>query len=1535
VECIEEVPEVDTDDVTVTDNCIAGYEVTHVSDVSDDSHCPAVITRKYRATDACGNTVTCTQKITIHDVTDPEIACPGDVTVECIEEVPVVDTDDVTVTDNCIAGYEVTHVSDVSDDRNCPEVITRKYRATDACGNTVTCTQKITINDVTDPVIACPADVTVECIEEVPEVDTDDVTVTDNCIAGYEVTHVSDVSDDSHCPAVITRKYRATDACGNTVTCTQKITINDVTDPVIACPVDVTVECIEEVPEVDTDDVTVTDNCIASYEVTHVSDVSDDSHCPAVITRKYRATDACGNTVTCTQKITINDVTDPEITCPADVTVECIEEVPVVDTEDVTVTDNCIAGYEVTHVSDISDDNHCPEVITRKYRATDACGNTVTCTQKITINDVTDPEIACPADVTVECIEEVPVVDTDDVTVTDNCVAGYDVTHVSDVSDDRNCPKVITRKYRATDACGNTVTCTQKITINDVTDPVIVCPADVMVECIEEVPEVDTDDVTVTDNCIAGYEVTHVSDVSDDRNCPAVITRKYRATDACGNTVTCTQKITINDITSPVLTCSTEDLMLECDGDYLGAITVWLGEQENAILDLAIDNCDADLEVTNDYQPGSEFMSCDKVEGLKVIFYVSDACENTSTCTAYIYIDDTVPPVITCAPDTTIECGEPLPVSSFEVMDACDGNPFISGPIDSEPMGSNPQVIIRKFFARDDCDNLSSCTQRIFIEDTTGPSITCPESVMLGCEEGLPQEDVEATDCSGIGTMSHTDSAPSGDDCEMVIVRTFVAMDIYGNSSSCTQHIYISDNIPPTLVCQDDVTIGCNEPMPTEIALVEDNCDNEIMVTYVDEMVGDNTACEWTVRRIFSAVDDCDHVVTCVQLITIRDMEPPMISCPQDRTVNCGDEIPDLATATDDCDDHPFVTVVDEQVIPGECGYTLTRMYRTWDDCGNTTSCLQIITVEDNIAPEVICEDLEVNCTEKTCITFDDIEVNSFAAPVIVSSVNMGDITVDIKAWKKGGVLADAALYNTSAPHPNDIDLGTPNILYGGPGFNDEEPFGYTYSNNQGVGNAIIIQTPGSPVPDDYLLSDSLVFTFSEPVFIESFVGVDFELNQVNTGAGIFLYDENGISLGFTPFSATIAENNSLEEIGLRMNRVKKLKVYYGTAVPASGGVARLCFVHVPEPESFDACTEVELMYEETMTVLSDCMTQLERTFDAVDGCGNENNDACTQIITIETDSHQPDIICPADINLNCEELIPDPDPDGVAVTDDCSAEENILVEWVEDVVEGSDCEMVIRRIYRAEDECGNVALCAQFITRTEQVELVAELLLAGPLKTDGTMSTSLRSANLLPNAQPYNVPPYNYAGSEVVIGSLPANMTDWILMTLRDENTMAVVATRAALLLSDGHIVDVDGISPVSFNAPPDEYFVAVHHRNHLDFISDATVDFTSAMGIVDFTTMGDAGMTFVTPPGVYAMIKGDVTKDHLVKYNGSNNDKNAILTVVGILTPNNVVAGYNKADVNMDGLVKYNGSNNDKNAVLSSVGLLTPNNIVQGDFY
>ncbi|MEX2483435.1 MAG: hypothetical protein WED10_02695, partial [Brumimicrobium sp.] len=139
---------------------------------------------------------------------DPE---PVDETVECVSDVPAMT--DLTWNDDC-AGTGTVTGSDVSDNGTCPETITRTWTYTNPCGNSVSVTQIITINDDIDPAGTAPADVAVQCIGDVPAEDINDVTgVSDNCTANPIVTHVGDVSDNGTCPEIITRTYRIEDDC--------------------------------------------------------------------------------------------------------------------------------------------------------------------------------------------------------------------------------------------------------------------------------------------------------------------------------------------------------------------------------------------------------------------------------------------------------------------------------------------------------------------------------------------------------------------------------------------------------------------------------------------------------------------------------------------------------------------------------------------------------------------------------------------------------------------------------------------------------------------------------------------------------------------------------------------------------------------------------------------------------------------------------------------------------------------------------------------------------------------------------------------------------------------------------------------------------------------------------------------------------------------------------------------------------------------------------------------------------------------------
>jgi hypothetical protein len=125
-----------------------------------------------------------------------------------------------------------------------------------------------------------------------------------------------------------------------------------------------------------------------------------------------------------------------------------------------------------------------------------------------------------------------------------------------------------------------------------------------------------------------------------------------------------------------------------------------------------------------------------------------------------------------------------------------------------------------------------------------------------------------------------------------------------------------------------------------------------------------------TIRRTWTVTDAVGQAQTCDQIITVEDITPPDMTCPPDAHFEC-DAIGDFgaATATDDLDLEPTVTYRDT-VIFYRCPYEYTFI-RTWsatDDCGNSASCDQTITIEDSTPPVIICP----NDTTVACDQWDD-----------------------------------------------------------------------------------------------------------------------------------------------------------------------------------------------------------------------------------------------------------------------------------------------------------------------------------------------------------------------------------------------------------------------------------------------------------------------------------------------------------------------------------------------------------------------------------
>ena len=206
-------------------------------------------------------------------------------------------------------------------------------------------------------------------------------------------------------------------------------------------------------------------------------------------------------------------------------------------------------------------------------------------------------------------------------------------------------------------------------------------------------------------------------------------------------------------------------------------------------------------------------------------------------------------------------------------------------------------------------------------------------------------------------------------------------------------------------------------------------------------------------------------------------------------------------------------------------------------------------------------------------------------------------------------------------------------------------------------------------------------------------------------------------------------------------------------------------------------------------------------------------------------------------------------------------------------------------------------------------VELKA--LLEGPF--NGTdMNTTLNDDGNLPLSQPFNVAPWNYAGTESVVSIPDSNIVDWVLLETRNSNDPAsanesTVSSRfAAFIKNDGTIVGLDGTSTFPFNTNSNSTgFVAVYHRNHLGILSGQALSATGGIYTYDFTTSADKAYNSGQKDlggGTFGMYAGNANGDTEIGIS----DKTTWQGQTG-------TAGYNSADLDMNGQV----TNQDKNDV------------------
>lgn len=580
--------------------------------------------------------------------------------------------------------------------------------ATDTSNNTSSCSFTITVNDTISPLIVCPADGIVAndsgvCEAVIYYTDSLAATGTDNC-SGLPTIRYSPAAGSTLPLGTTAVQATATDISGNTASCMFNITVNDTTAPLIICPANITTNNDSGLcSAVVNFSPTSSDNCSSAQ--TSGSAASGTAFPVGTTTVVSTATDAAGNSSQCSFTITVNDTTLPVLSCPGNVTVNTLTGScrGIATFTGATVIDNC-SGVGPISYNRVSGDTFSIGITTITCSATDAYGNTDSCTFDVIVIDNEEPVISCPANITVandsgacEAAVTYP-----HATAIDNCSIPNPPT-CSPVSGSTFPVGTSTVTCVVADLPGNMDTCTFEIIVNDTTPPTVTCPADIITDNDSALcSAVVSFSPTSSDNCFSTQ--TSSSPASGTAFPVGTTTVVSTATDAAGNSSQCSFTITVNDTSPPMITCP-QHIIQSNDSGLCGASIHFMTIQS--------DNCPG-VQVSHTPRSGSFFA----VGASTVTSTARDSTGNMSQCMFTVTILDTEAPVISSCPASIAACENDTVFYSQPLFDDnCDGSNLsaliqagqVSGTV--FPVGTNNV----EYSYTDNAGNSETCTFEVYI----------------------------------------------------------------------------------------------------------------------------------------------------------------------------------------------------------------------------------------------------------------------------------------------------------------------------------------------------------------------------------------------------------------------------------------------------------------------------------------------------------------------------------------------------------------------------------------------------------------------------------------------------------------------------------------------------------------------------------------------------------------------------------------------------------------------------------------------------
>jgi hypothetical protein len=724
--------------------------------------------------------------------------------------------------------------------------------ATNTCG-APTCSFTVTVTDVTAPTISCAANVSVSSTSGMclAIVTLTTPATSDNCgVASTTNNHTS----TTYPLGTTTVIWTVTDTHGNTSTCYQTVTVSDNQAPSITCPT---------IANIGTDagscnssasigTATAIDNCSGTIVIGH-SPAGPYSIGSTTVT--WTATDANGNTASCSQTIIVTDNIAPVITCPATASLStdaglCTSSLSIGTP---TAIDNCLAA---TITGPFPAGPYSLGTTTVIWSASDAAGNSATCSQTVIVTDNELPTIICPGNQTQTADAGAcsAVINLTTPTFADNCGVA---STISNHSSSTFPVGTTTITWIVTDVNGNTSTCNQTVTIIDNEAPSISCAAAVSLNndlgnCSAVVTITAP---TVGDNCAVATTVNNHTSTTYPLG---ISTVQWIVTDIYGNSNSCSQTVTVIDNEAPSITCAGNVVINNDAGLCLAIITL--------TSPTVGDNCGVATTVSD------HALTTYPVGTTTVLWTVTDIHGNTNTCNQTVTVTDNEAPSITCATPASVNndlgnCSAVVTLTLPTVGDNCGLATTVSDHASTTyPVGTTTVL----WTVTDIHGNTNTCNQTVTVTDNEAPVITCPSMANLTTDLGMCTASgsigtaTAIGNCTGI-SVTHAPSGPYAIGSTTVI---WTAIDGAGSTASCSQTIVVTDNKNPMITAPADVTV-CTTTAPITVSVgmptVTDNCAIVNFVNNAPATFGfGTTVVTWT------ATDNAGNTASVTQNVTVN-----------------------------------------------------------------------------------------------------------------------------------------------------------------------------------------------------------------------------------------------------------------------------------------------------------------------------------------------------------------------------------------------------------------------------------------------------------------------------------------------------------------------------------------------------------------------------------------------------------------------------------------------------------------------------------------